>query len=70
MQLKQQVGRRHQAFQGSRGVVRRPTSIVCQASGNEQQSRRQVIGTLVNLGASLVAAPAMADAFLSSTGAR
>ncbi|KAG2433317.1 hypothetical protein HXX76_008383 [Chlamydomonas incerta] len=69
MQLKQQSGR-HQAFQGSRGVVRRPTSIVCQASGHEQQSRRQVIGSLVSLGASLIAAPAMADAFLSSTGAR
>ncbi|KAG2449392.1 hypothetical protein HYH02_005542 [Chlamydomonas schloesseri] len=70
MQLKQQAACRHQAFQGSRGAVRRPTSIVCQASGHEQQTRRQVIGSLVSLGASLVAAPAMAEAFLSSTGAR
>ncbi|KXZ48870.1 hypothetical protein GPECTOR_25g455 [Gonium pectorale] len=68
--LRSQASRTRQPFQGARGVARRPVSVVCQAGGNTDQSRRQIIGSVVSLGLSAVSAPALANAFLSSTGAR
>ncbi|GFR50693.1 hypothetical protein Agub_g12946 [Astrephomene gubernaculifera] len=68
-ELRSQGVRSRQAFQGARGVPRRPINVVCQAGGSPEQSRRQILGSLVTLGISVVSAPAMADAFLSSTGA-
>ncbi|EFJ51373.1 hypothetical protein VOLCADRAFT_87597 [Volvox carteri f. nagariensis] len=59
-----------QAFQCPRGVARRPVNVVCHAGGSPEPTRRQIVGGVVSLGLTIATAPAMAEAFLSSTGAR
>ncbi|GIL62678.1 hypothetical protein Vafri_16860 [Volvox africanus] len=67
--LRAQSCRARQAFQGPR-MARRPVNVVCHAGGSPETTRRQIVGGLISLGISVASAPAMAEAFLSSTGAR
>ncbi|GLC48940.1 hypothetical protein PLESTB_000165300 [Pleodorina starrii] len=62
--------RSRQSLQNAKGVTRRPVNVVCHAGGSPETTRRQLVGGLISLGLSMASAPAMAEAFLSSTGAR
>ncbi|GIL89931.1 hypothetical protein Vretimale_17933 [Volvox reticuliferus] len=68
--VRSQSCRSRQTFQGPRGKARRPVNVVCHAGGSPETTRRQIVGGLISLGISAASAPAMAEAFLSSTGAR